>query len=69
MTHDQETSRIKQEPDANKSGVNLLENLKPLSTHGWLEIGQARYVTAWPCKARDRAITDRVGNLHKDNRY
>ena len=46
-----------------------MEDLKPLSTHGWLEIGQARYATAWPRKARDKAITDRVGDLHKDNRY
>jgi hypothetical protein len=50
------------------NGSGLLQHFKPFASETVLENRKTGDVSARPSKARDKAITDRIGYKHKHNR-
>src|SRR5262249_40173158 len=60
--------RIEQKSGSIDAGSDLLEQLQPFGTRGWLHDGKTSGVAARPRQTANKATPDRVGNNHENNR-
>src|SRR5262249_16876559 len=58
---------VEHDRDAREAWHNLFQDLQPFARHEGIEAAEVRYVVAWIRKARDQAISKRIGAAHESD--